>query len=120
MIEIVAGVEDDAVLSAGNAADVPQGGAYGGFVPGAAGEEVDVPGRPQLLSGPHAEERRALQGEAVHLVRGGEAVEEALDRVALEHGFEGGLYRRLDTARHHRVASILRHKMRVARHRAAR
>ena len=57
------GIEDDAVLSTGNAADVPQGAADGGLVAGAAGEEVDIPGRPQLLAGPHAEERGALQGE---------------------------------------------------------
>ena len=64
--------------------------ANGGFISGSVGQEVDIPGRPQCLAGPHAEERRALQGESVHLVRGGEAVEEALDGVALEHALEVG------------------------------
>ena len=82
------GSEDDAVLGAGNPADRLQCGAHGPVIFGPGREEVDVPCRPQFLFGPYPEESRTLQGESIHLTGGGEAVQEALHRVALEHEVE--------------------------------
>ena len=55
---------------------------------GSRREKVDVPGGSQFLFGPYPEESRTLQGESIHLTGGGEAVQEALHRVALEHEVE--------------------------------
>ena len=52
------------------------------------GEEVDVARGPHLLTGPHSEQRRALERESVHLARGGKAIEEALGGVAVEQEVE--------------------------------
>ena len=55
---------------------------------GSGREKVDVPGGSQFLFGPYPEESRTLQGESIHLTGSGEAVQEALGRVALEHKVE--------------------------------
>ena len=51
-------------------------------------QEIDVPCRSQLFRIPYSKERRALQGEPIHVVRNGQAVEEALGSVSLKHDVE--------------------------------
>ena len=82
------GVENDAVLRAGNAADGLHGGADRGRFRGTRGKKVHIPGRPQFRLGPHPEERRALERESVHLGRGGKAIEEPLGGIAVEQEVE--------------------------------